>query len=86
MLKKDNVFEVFFNDNQTFFVSENLLIATGSSKDGHEFSKKSFSHTIIKPIPSLFSFNIKNFYLKNLSGVSLFNPVEVKIKNTKFKQ
>lgn len=47
-----------------------LLIATGSDRKTLE-ALKSFGHTIIDPVPSLFTFNIKDKRIEGLSGVSV---------------
>lgn len=58
--------------------------STGSSGDGYKFAK-SFGHHIIDPKPSLTSFFINDFDLKDLSGVSLKNvSLNYKIKNQKY--
>lgn len=63
---------------------QKLLLATGSSKEGYLWAEK-LGHTIIKPIPSLFAFNIASFALKNLSGISV-DPIEVRLLGTVFSQ
>uniref|UniRef100_A0A803LSV2 Aminoacetone oxidase family FAD-binding enzyme n=1 Tax=Chenopodium quinoa TaxID=63459 RepID=A0A803LSV2_CHEQI len=45
-----------------------LLIATGSSKQGYGLAGQ-LGHTIIDPVPSLFTFKIKDSNLAELSGV-----------------
>lgn len=63
---------------------ERLIIATGSGKDGYAFAQ-SFGHTIVPPVPSLFSFNIPNFNLEELSGISV--PLaQVKIEGSNLQQ
>ena len=47
-----------------------LILATGSSKDGYAWAEE-LGHTIAKPVPSLFTFNVPEFALKELSGVSV---------------
>jgi predicted Rossmann fold flavoprotein len=64
-------FEILLKNGEKL-QTKSLLLATGSSKEGHEFAK-SFGHTIIPPIPSLFTFNVPNFALEPLSGVALPN-------------
>jgi predicted Rossmann fold flavoprotein len=49
---------------------DRLLIATGSNPLGYVWAKK-LGHTIEPPVPSLFTFNIKDTRLKDLAGVSL---------------
>lgn len=62
----------------------NLIMATGSSAQGHAWAKE-LGHTIISPVPSLFTFNVPHSPLKELSGVS-FKEAIVKIKGTSFEQ
>lgn len=62
------------------YTTRKLLLATGSSKEGHAWSVQ-LGHTIQKPVPSLFTFNIPTSPLKELSGIS-YNPVELSILGT----
>ena len=52
--------------------ADKLMIATGSSKGVWEQLKK-VGHKIIPPVPSLFTFNIKDPRINGLSGISLPN-------------
>lgn len=61
-----------------------LLLATGSSKSGWEMAR-SLGHTIIEPVPSLFTFFSPSSSLLDLSGLSA-ESVEVKIPATPFSQ
>lgn len=63
---------------------DHLLLATGSSSWGHDLAKE-FGHTIIEPVPSLFTFNIPSSPLLDLSGISV-PEVIVEIKEAKLKQ
>jgi predicted Rossmann fold flavoprotein len=64
-----NQFEIQFKDGQTL-ICDRLLLATGSNKQGYEFARQ-LGHTIEEPVPSLFTFQIKDHRIKNLSGVSV---------------
>lgn len=55
-----------------------VLLATGSSPQGHRIAKN-LGHHIESPVPSLFTFTIKDAALRQRSGLSM-NPVEVKLK------
>ncbi|AFY73489.1 flavoprotein, HI0933 family [Synechococcus sp. PCC 7502] len=55
---------------------DRLLLATGSHPSGFEIAR-SLGHEIIKPLPSLFTFNISDRRLEGLAGVS---ADQVKIK------
>lgn len=49
---------------------DRLLLATGSSPVGHRLAK-SLGHTVEPPIPSLFTFNVADRQLHELSGVAV---------------
>lgn len=50
--------------------ADRLLLATGSSPQGEEWAAQ-FGHTIIPPVPSLFTFNVPTSPLSDLAGISL---------------
>lgn len=52
------------------FFGDRLLLTTGSHPSGHRFAQ-TLGHTIIKPQPSLFTFQIKDPRLTDLAGVSV---------------
>ncbi len=53
-------------------IADKVLIATGGGRNESAFSYlKNTKHTIIHPVPSLFTFNIKNKALTELMGVSV---------------
>ncbi len=55
-----------------FLKCDRLLIATGSHPLGYHFAQI-LGHTIISPVPSLFTFTIKDKRLQNLAGISVDN-------------
>lgn len=55
-----------------------LILATGSSSKGFDIAS-SFGHTIIEPVPSLFTFNVPSSPLKELSGITC-SDVEVEVE------
>ena len=57
-----------------------LLIASGSNNTIWNILAN-LGHTIVAPVPSLFSFNTKNTLFKELSGISIAGT-HIKIKNT----
>jgi len=65
------------NDN---FRCDKLILATGSNPKVWELLKN-FGHSIVNPVPSLFTFNIKDPRIKELPGVSA--QVSVKVKDSK---
>jgi predicted Rossmann fold flavoprotein len=62
--------------NQQTFRCENLVMTTGSNPKIWEMLEK-LGHTIVPPVPSLFTFNIKDNRIKDLMGVSAFASVKV---------
>ncbi|WP_338732768.1 NAD(P)/FAD-dependent oxidoreductase [Mangrovimonas cancribranchiae] len=71
-------FEV--NTKSEVFQCEKLLIATGSSVKFWKLIAQ-LGHTIAKPVPSLFTFNIDDVRIKDIPGV-VAQDVEVKILET----
>ena len=61
-----------------------LIVASGGSPKSENMQwLKELGHEIIEPVPSLFTFNIPNEALNELTGISV-NPTKVKIADTKF--
>ncbi|MEX0961390.1 MAG: NAD(P)/FAD-dependent oxidoreductase [Simkaniaceae bacterium] len=79
--KKNQAF--ILKSKEKEYISRNLLLATGSHPSGHQFAKE-LGHQIVKPVPSLFTFNIPDFAFKELSGISL-KDVELKMADTSLK-
>ena len=69
--------------DKTEYEADNLLITTGSSEQIWN-TLNQLGHEIIKPVPSLFTFNIKDERLKDIPGISVQN-VEIKITDTNYK-
>lgn len=63
------------------FIADKLIIACGSNKKIWTISQK-LNHTIIQPVPSLFTFNIKDKRILDLGGISVPNAT-IKISGTK---
>lgn len=53
-------------------ICDRLLLATGSNPKGYDIAKN-LGHTIESPVPSLFTFNVLDFHLRELAGVSVDN-------------
>ncbi|MCK0179762.1 NAD(P)/FAD-dependent oxidoreductase [Flavobacteriaceae bacterium S0862] len=66
--------------SQGGFTTKKLLIATGSNVKIWQLLE-GLGHTIIKPVPSLFTFDIKDERIKDIPGVVAQN-VEVKVLET----
>lgn len=76
--KNENFWKVE-TQNQNY-IAEKLVLATGSNPKIWEMLQ-TFGHAIISPVPSLFTFNIKDSRIKELPGVAA--QVTVKVKDTK---
>ncbi|WP_396137710.1 NAD(P)/FAD-dependent oxidoreductase [Flavobacterium sp.] len=65
---------------QEVFTCEKIVMATGSNPKMWELLQN-LGHSIIEPVPSLFTFNIKDPRIKDLMGLSAL--ASVKVKKTK---
>ncbi|MCK8521101.1 NAD(P)/FAD-dependent oxidoreductase [Aquimarina sp. D1M17] len=68
------------NSNQGEYKAKKLLIATGSNPKIWKLLEH-LGHTTVPPVPSLFTFNIKDERIKSLMGV--VTNASVKVKNSK---
>ncbi len=64
------------------FIADALVIAAGSSPKFWELLNH-FGHTIVQPVPSLFTFKINDKRIKEIPGVSVINAT-VSIVNSSF--
>ena len=78
IFKKDAVWKV--ETQSETYLSEKLILATGSNPKVWEMLQN-FGHAVVSPVPSLFTFNIKDPRIAALPGVSA--QVSVKVKDTK---
>ena len=69
------------NTKRETFVADKVVVAAGSSKKVWELCK-TLDHTIIEPVPSLFTFNINDKRITDLLGISVPNAT-VQLVNTK---
>ena len=83
--KTDNTFELSLKsspksskENQNMVTCDRLLLTTGSSPVGWR-AAKAIGHTLEPSVPSLFTFNVADKRLHQLSGVAI-EPVELKLK------
>ncbi|NJK37691.1 MAG: NAD(P)/FAD-dependent oxidoreductase [Oscillatoriales cyanobacterium RM2_1_1] len=63
---------------------DRLLIATGSNPSGYHWAK-ALGHTVIPPVPSLFTFNVSDPRLQDLAGVSV-TEARVKLPEPRLEQ
>jgi predicted Rossmann fold flavoprotein len=69
-------FEVILKSGDSL-EADRLLIATGSNPVGYKIAQ-AFGHSIESPVPSLFTFNVRDESLRQLAGVSV-NPVKLRL-------
>ena len=73
--KKDNCWKIETQNEQ--YLTEKLILATGSNPKMWELLQ-TFGHAVVSPVPSLFTFNIKDPRIKDLMGVAALATVSVK--------
>ena len=78
VFKKDALWKV--ETQSETYLSEKLILATGSNPKVWEMLQN-FGHKVVSPVPSLFTFNIKDPRIAGLPGVSA--QVSVKVRDTK---
>ncbi len=65
------------------FEANNILICTGGHPSGRRLAK-TLGHSIIQPVPSLFSFTISENSLKSCSGITLDVQVKLTVDKKKY--
>ena len=69
--------------NRHSFTADKVMVAAGSSTAVWDLLKK-LGHTIIEPVPSLFTFNIKDKRIDGLAGLSVPNAL-IQVEGIKLK-
>lgn len=80
--RKEEGFTLFL-DKQDSIDCHYLILATGSSPGGHELAA-SLGHTIVPPVPSLFTFNVPTSKLLDLTGITL-KDAELSLKDIPYR-
>ena len=79
-----NLFTIFNNEKDAI-ITKNIILSTGGHPSGHKLAKN-LGHSIVKPVPSLFTFTTKETKLNECSGVSIKNiDIEIQLNNKSFK-
>ena len=73
----DKLFKILNSENHAI-ITKNIMISTGGNHSGHKLARN-LGHSIIKPVPSLFTFSTKEPKLNECSGVSI-KDTEIKIQ------
>ena len=82
IIKTNNGFDVIAK-GRNYFKAKNILICTGGHPSGRRLAK-SLGHSIIQPVPSLFSFTTSEKSLKSCSGIALEVQIILTVNNKKF--
>jgi predicted Rossmann fold flavoprotein len=75
IFRSENYWKV--DTNHEIFACKNLIMTTGSNPKIWEMLQN-LGHSIVEPVPSLFTFNIKDSRIKDLMGLSAMATVKVK--------
>lgn len=76
-------FEVMLGNGQTLEAAKVIVASGGSPKEEGLNWLKQLGHSIEEPVPSLFTFNIPDPALNELTGISV-NPAKVKIMDSRY--
>ena len=82
--KKDDVFTLVVKGNK-FLHTKNILICTGGHPSGRKLAKN-LGHSIIEPVPSLFSLSSSNKSLESCSGISLNVQTKLTVSKKKYSE
>ena len=80
--RKNDGFELFARGNNSF-EAKNILICTGGHPSGRRLAK-SLGHTIVQPVPSLFSLSTSENFLKSCSGITLDVQIKLTVNKKKY--
>ncbi|KGF91589.1 MULTISPECIES: NAD(P)/FAD-dependent oxidoreductase [Prochlorococcus] len=79
----DNIFNIFSLKKEKV-ISKNVILSTGGHPSGYKLAAN-LGHSIVKPVPSLFTFSTKEPNLEKCRGVSIKDiDIEIKLKNKTF--
>jgi predicted Rossmann fold flavoprotein len=79
----DNLFNIF-SLKQEKVISKNIILSTGGHPSGYKLAQN-LGHSIVKPVPSLFTFSTKEPNLGECSGVSIKGiDIEIILNNKTF--
>ncbi len=85
ILKTSNNLFTIFNSEKNSIIAKNIILSTGGHPSGHKLAKN-FGHSIVRPVPSLFTFSTKEAKLNECSGVSIKNiDIEIQLNKKSFK-
>ena len=84
LITGDNLFNIFSRQKEKI-IARNIILSTGGNPSGYKLAQN-LGHSIVKPVPSLFTFSTKEPKLNECSGVSIKNiDIAIKLNNKTFK-
>ena len=75
-------FKLLLKGNK-FFKTKNILICTGGHPSGRRLAQN-LGHTIVQPVPSLFSLSTSDNSLKDCSGIALKVHIKLSVNNNNY--
>ncbi len=83
LITGDNLFNILSRQKEKI-IARNIMLSTGGNPSGYKLAEK-LGHSIVKPVPSLFTFSTKEPKLNECSGVSIKNiDIAIKLNNKTF--
>ena len=82
IISLQNGFKIIVRGDNSF-LTKNILICTGGHPSGRKLAK-SLGHSIIQPVPSLFSFSTYEQTLKSCSGIAMDVHIKLTVNKKKF--
>ena len=82
IIKKKDCFNLLVKGNN-FFEARNILICTGGHPSGRRLAK-SLGHSIVHPVPSLFSLSATENSLQTCSGISMDVQIRLIVNKKKY--
>ena len=84
LITGDNLFNILSRQKEKI-IARNIMLSTGGNPSGYKLAQN-LGHSIVKPVPSLFTFSTKEPKLNECSGVSIQNiDIAIKLNNKTFK-
>ena len=83
LITGDNLFNILSRQKEKI-IARNIMLSTGGNPSGYKLAQN-LGHSIVKPVPSLFTFSTKEPKLNECSGVSIKNiDIAIKLNNKTF--
>ncbi len=84
LITGDKLFNILSRQKEKI-IARNIMLSTGGNPSGYKLAEN-LGHSIVQPVPSLFTFSTKEPKLNECSGVSIQNiDIAIKLNNKTFK-